>query len=479
MLGSWFLLPVMVVCHLHFCPLTKVEESFNVQAAHDLLSYGWDLRRFDHFEFPGVVPRTFLGPLVLATLTKPLTWFTDDKFLWLLFIRLWLGTLVGQSFQSFSQSVRNRFGYDTAKWLPVVVASQFHFCFYATRTLPNIFALIPTLLAVANLLRHQYSRAIWWATSVVVIFRSELLLLFGPLFIPHLLSGRLSFIRAVKHGLLATLTSLLVTVVIDSYFWQSWIWPEGQVWFYNVVLGKSVNWGTSPFHWYFSSALPRAFGLSLLFVIAGCFQNKNVFMSVSAPALMFISLYSFLAHKELRFIIYAIPLLSVSGAKAVSNLWNSQKFSVLSKMIVGTVLAGNLALSSGFLYISAQNYPGGAALMQLHQKVNSANLSVHIDVFTAQTGVSRFLQTKSDWTYDKTEGLAEGSVQLRRFDVLFIGTPNGNADAMVKLYAESHDVVHRQAAFAKVDWSALKGNFRWPVVLMDKVVVLRRKTSVK
>ena len=138
----------VIALYIALCPFTKVEESFNMQAMHDILAYGSDISKYDHLSFPGVVPRSFLGALFVSAVAFPVEFLfglmisSSSKYYSQLICRSILGLFSWTAFTSLKHSVATMFSGRTAAFYGVLLCIQFHLPFYSSRALPNIFALI-------------------------------------------------------------------------------------------------------------------------------------------------------------------------------------------------------------------------------------------------------------------------------------------------------------------------------------------------
>ncbi|XP_010056383.2 dol-P-Man:Man(7)GlcNAc(2)-PP-Dol alpha-1,6-mannosyltransferase isoform X1 [Eucalyptus grandis] len=429
-LGSFgydLLLGSIAAFYVFTVPYTKVEESFNVQAMHDILYHRHHLDRYDHLEFPGVVPRTFLGAFLVSTLATPVVLIMSllhlPKIYSLYAVRLVLGSIMLLTLRFCRIQVRHKFGRQVEAFFVILSAVQFHLLFYCTRPLPNVLALGLVNMAYAYWIRGSFYATLNCLVFATLVFRCDILLLLCPIGLELLLTRSISLLKACKWCIPMALLYVGVTTFVDSFMWKRILWPEFEVFWFNSVLNRSSEWGTYPFHWYLTSALPRAllgaYPLSLLGVLL---DRRMLFYII--PVYSFVLLYSKLPHKELRFIIAAVPIFNLSAAVAASRIYNNRKKRLWNLLYF--IMVGSIVVSLGCTVItflaSYENYPSGYALKYLHTsrqpKENIKEQWIHIDSFSAMSGISRFCEDDSPWRYSKEERIPLGDLQFRNFTYL-------------------------------------------------------------
>jgi len=312
-------------------------------------------------------------------------------------------------------------------------------------------------------------------TIATVVFRSELALLLGAhslwmLLKPQTLDAKIALIRTtlIPAIIPGALVALLITVTIDTYFWQSktYLWPEMSAFVSNVFPQKNGQgasaWGTQPIYWYLAVALPRLLMNQFLMVdLFWTFQSTWSDIRVldnQIPSYVYVVLYSLLPHKETRFLFPIVPSFTLLAALTCTRLTINAHKSVITKMLLYGAILSTIVTAfvshAILLPLSAQNYPGGQAIQVLHEYYNQnwqslipkdahhsnhPYVRVHFTNLALQSGVTRFLEQppKSDSSIFDSNSRAAASLMHthdtyaeQRDPLVFPGSPDGQYPAL-------------------------------------------------
>lgn len=465
-----YLLDVLFIAaiayHLALAPYTKVEESFNIQVIHDIINYGVyppeQIELYDHKQFPGAVPRTFVGSLLIGGIVKgidvaysmlkgKLLAQSEDgnqlvaqyaargvlgvaNFLGLRYLRESLSKV---AFCERNSKVKGAIGVFYTLFMLV----QFHVPYYATRTLPNFIALPFVTFAFGKLVKGDMS-GLTWLSFTACIFRVEIGVFAATIsFVSSLIYGQ-SDIR-INTFLLAVgaIVGVMVSVTVDSYFWGEWLWPEFESFRFNILHGKSVEWGVEPYGAYFKKYLLNFFRPPhvLLLAVLGLLVDpandgtptevtednklvvthpaRNSLRVLSLSSILYIAFMSRQPHKEWRFIVYVVPILTLQAANGMANITRKLPVLFAHKLLFFIMLASvgvSIIYTSMMSYASSFNYPGGEAVTFLDnyllQNRAGDSVLVHMDVASCMSGVTKFTELHAlNIQYDKTEEIEEVS----------------------------------------------------------------------
>jgi alpha-1,6-mannosyltransferase len=386
---------------------------------------------------------------------------------------------------AFAVKIAGLDGIVAANFFLLFTAAQFHLQFYLSRTLPNFLAFPVVVAALAQLIatdipspnantgRRRLRLGLGLLVMVGIIARSEVAILSGVIFLVDLLLS-LSPVTYISTVLPSIILSIVVataaTISVDTHLWASLSFPELEAILFNVVEGHASDWGVQRWSYYLLSLpklllnplLPVLTALTVLITLSTSLSVREGFRklryTVIAPSL-YISGFSFLAHKEWRFIIYVIPLLTASSSVSAAYVYTQRKKSIVYRilnMVVTLSILVSLLLSVGMGLISSANYPGGSALETLHETCNATNARVYLDVPTRMTGATLPLCRREGWTYTKSENITvlNSPEYWQEIDYAIVGSLADVPCKKGKGIEGKHEweVIHRQRGYAGITW---------------------------
>ncbi|KAJ3196014.1 hypothetical protein HDU67_004161, partial [Dinochytrium kinnereticum] len=312
---------------------------------------------------------------------------------------------------------------------------------------------------------------ILFGALATLVFRLEVAALFAPVLLSDLLYGRRSIIKTLLIGVLSSAFAIGLTISVDSYFWRKpWLWPELEVFRFNILENRSVEYGVSPFHAFLTSLIPRIAPVSYPLSFYASYVDKRV-RRILLPPLLFVLAMSVVPHKEWRFVIYVVPLLNIAAATAftrLTRLARRKKGLAVHKLFFIMCLGGLFAsiLASQFmLAVSTTNYPGGMALYHLHRFAwphpkQTTTPKVHIDALAASTGITQFgyLGEGRGWEYDKDETLKSPREYV---ETGYTHLLTGNPEFHLMNHSDHWDVIGAAKGFHSIDIYDGKGLSFW------------------
>lgn len=148
-------------------------------------------------------------------------------------------------------------------------------------------------------------------------------------------------------------------------------------------------------------------------------------------------------------------------------------------LIAASHLLVNVLITVFLLVVSGTNYPGGAALSRLHRLEGAnPNVTVHIANLAAQSGVSRFMEINSNWTYSKDESMNYTQAEIAIYTHLLVEAKNKHNTELWATLQENFETLEFIDCFNSI---GIQYNSILPVRIKTKpcIGILKKRISTE
>ncbi|ESP05347.1 hypothetical protein LOTGIDRAFT_181193, partial [Lottia gigantea] len=254
-------------------------------------------------------------PLMFAVLYKFLQVFgLDSRILLIKFPRLLQGVLAAIGDLHLYKLSRKLSDTPTAQWTLLCQVINWFTLYCCTRTLTNSTEAVLVTVALYYFPWPGYPSGrnstvkflIMAALSVVV--RPTAAIMWILLCSWHLQRQQQSstLFKTLKSYIIVGSVTLSISSVIDRVYYNNLILVQWNFVKFNVLSGNSAIYGSHPWHWYISQGLPVIMATHTFPFLLGAWYSSN--KALLCLIVWNIFIYSFLPHKEFRFLLPILPL---------------------------------------------------------------------------------------------------------------------------------------------------------------------------
>ncbi|XP_040890506.1 GPI mannosyltransferase 3 [Toxotes jaculatrix] len=232
---------------------------------------------------------------------------------------------------------------DVAKWTFFCHLCSWFTWFCCTRTLTNSMETTITCLALFYFplsgSKTHSSKKYLSLVALAVIVRPTALIVWFPLLLYHFWQED-NKLRLITHNYIPIgALAIVISTVIDCLFYEKWTMVQFNFLKFNVFHGVADFYGSHPWHWYLTQGFAVVIGSHLPLFLHGCTLAFKRYKILWATIVWTIMVYSFLPHKEFRFIYPVLPFCMVFCGISLANLRMWRRAAAFVLLVTNLVLA--------------------------------------------------------------------------------------------------------------------------------------------